>query len=183
MTEENELIQVRRKKLEDLRALGVNPYGQRYEATDHAEELHAKYGETAKEELEANKVAVKAAGRIVAFRSFGKAAFAHIQDVTGKVQVYMKRDVLGEEQFALMNLLDVGDYIGVEGFLFVCRAMGRLSRERPVAPGSRAARPQPPPRRGTRGRSRLRRRRRGFPSPLRGGARYEKSSYGPAVAS
>jgi lysyl-tRNA synthetase class 2 len=119
--EENELVAVRRKKLEDLRALGVNPYGTRYEAKDHAEELHAKYGETNKEDIEADKVAVKAAGRIVALRSFGKAAFAHIQDVTGKIQVYMKRDVLGEEQFALMNLLDVGDYVGVEGFLFRTR--------------------------------------------------------------
>ncbi len=118
MLEENELIQVRKKKLEDLRALGINPYGRRYEAKDKAGEIHANFGEKTKEELEGEKVHVNAAGRIVAFRSFGKAAFAHIQDSTGKVQIYMKRDVLGEEQFKVMNLLDIGDFIGVEGFLF-----------------------------------------------------------------
>jgi len=121
MLEENELIQVRRKKLEDLRAMGINPYGQRYEVKDHAKELHDKYGPTSKEELENNKVQVKSAGRIVAFRSFGKAAFAHVQDVSGRIQIYLKRDMLGEEQFKLLNLLDIGDYIGVEGFLFRTR--------------------------------------------------------------
>jgi lysyl-tRNA synthetase, class II len=118
MLEENELIQVRRKKLEDLRAMGINPYGQRYEVKDHAKELRDKYGKTSKEALEGDKVQVTAAGRVVAFRSFGKAAFAHVQDVSGRIQIYMKRDILGEEQFKLLNLLDIGDYIGVEGFLF-----------------------------------------------------------------
>lgn len=118
MLEENELIQVRRKKLEDLRAMGINPYGQRYEVKDHANELHDKYDKTSKEELENSKVRVTAAGRIVALRSFGKAAFSHILDASGKIQIYMKRDMLGEEQFKLLNLLDIGDHIGVGGFLF-----------------------------------------------------------------
>src|SRR5512143_2495511 len=118
MLEENELIQVRKKKLDDLRAMGINPYGQRYDVKDKAGEIHANFGEKTKEELEAEKVSVKAAGRIVAFRSFGKAAFSHIQDSTGKVQLYMKKDLLGEEQYKLMGLLDIGDHIGVEGFLF-----------------------------------------------------------------
>jgi lysyl-tRNA synthetase, class II len=121
MLEENELMQVRRKKLEDLRAMGINPYGQRYEVRDHAKELHDKYGKTSKEELENNKAKVTAAGRVIAFRSFGKAAFAHVQDASGRIQIYMKRDMLGEEQFKLLNLLDIGDYIGVEGFLFRTR--------------------------------------------------------------
>jgi lysyl-tRNA synthetase class 2 len=118
MLEENELIIVRKKKLEDLRALGINPYGQRYEAADKAADIHASYGAASKETLEERRVNVKLAGRIIAFRSFGKAAFAHIQDSTGKIQVYMKKDVLGEDKFKLMNLLDIGDFIGVEGFLF-----------------------------------------------------------------
>jgi len=118
MEEENELIQVRKKKLEDLKAAGINPYGTRYEVRDKAADVHARYGEVVKDKLAEDKPTCKAAGRIVAFRSFGKAAFAHIQDATGKLQVYMKKDVLGEEQFKLMNLLDIGDHIGVEGFLF-----------------------------------------------------------------
>src|SRR3990172_5656749 len=118
MLEENELIQVRRKKLEDLRGMGVNPYGQRYEVRDKAADLAAAHGGSSKEALAADKTAARLAGRIVALRSFGKAAFAHVQDSTGKIQIYMKRDVLGEEQFKLMDLLDVGDHVGVEGFLF-----------------------------------------------------------------
>jgi len=118
MEEENELIQVRKKKLDELRALGINPYGSRYEVRNSASDIHSKYGTYTKESLEAEKVNVKAAGRVVAFRSFGKAAFAHIQNSTGKVQIYMKKDVLGEEQTSLMKLLDIGDHIGVEGYLF-----------------------------------------------------------------
>ncbi len=118
MEEENELIQVRKKKLEEIRQMGINPYGTRYEVKDKAVDIHAIFGTYTKEMLEADKKNVKAAGRIVAFRGFGKAAFAHIQDATGKVQIYMKRDVLGEEQYNLMKLLDIGDNIGVEGHLF-----------------------------------------------------------------
>jgi lysyl-tRNA synthetase class 2 len=118
MLEENEQIQVRKKKLEDIKAMGINPYGQRYDVKDKASDINASFGEKTKEELEADKVHITAAGRIVAFRSFGKAAFAHIQDSTGRVQIYMKKDHIGEEQYKLMNLLDLGDHIGVEGHLF-----------------------------------------------------------------
>ncbi len=143
MLEDNELIQVRKKKLEELHAMGINPYGQRYEVKDHAKELHNKYGETSKEELENNKVQVKAAGRIVALRSFGKAAFAHILDASGKIQIYMKRDMLGEEQFKLMNLLDVGDHIGVEGFLFRTKTNELTIEVEKLALLSKSLRPLP----------------------------------------
>ncbi len=118
MEEENELVAVRKKKLEELRAMGINPYGARYEVRDRAADVHARYGAHAKDALDSERANVKAAGRIVALRGFGKAAFAHIQDATGRLQIYMKKDVLGEGQYALAGLLDIGDHVGVEGRLF-----------------------------------------------------------------
>jgi len=121
MKEENELIQARRKKLDELRALGINPYGKRYEARDKAAALHAGYGGHDKDALEADRIACGVAGRVTALRSFGKAAFAQVQDSTGRIQVYLKKNVLGEGQFRLMKLLDIGDHIGVQGRLFRTR--------------------------------------------------------------
>lgn len=117
MEELNEQIESRMKKLEELKGLGVEPYGRPFEFEDHAADLHARYGGASKEDLEADPVGCSLAGRIVALRSFGKAAFAHIQDSTGRMQVYLKRDALGEG-FALARKLDVGDVIGVRGKLF-----------------------------------------------------------------
>jgi len=118
MSEENEQIQVRKQKLDALRALGINPYGTRYEVRDKAADINAGNGSSTREELEANRVDCNAAGRIVALRKFGKATFAHIQDATGRVQIYIKKDLVGEEQYDVLKLLDIGDHIGVEGYLF-----------------------------------------------------------------
>lgn len=115
----NDLILQRRKKLEQIRAGGVNPYGDRFEKKDSAKNLLNKYHNTAKEELEKDKTNCTIAGRIVALRNFGKAAFAHIQDETGRIQVYFKKDILGEEKYAFFDkLIDIGDYVGLKGFLF-----------------------------------------------------------------
>ena len=80
MEEINELIEQRIKKLEELRQAGVEPFGRAFYAEDHAMDLHDKYGAVSKESLEAEHVPCSLAGRIVAMRDFGKAAFAHIQD-------------------------------------------------------------------------------------------------------
>ncbi len=121
MLEENEQIQVRKQKLEALRELGVNPYGSRYEVRDRAYDIAKRHGGMTHDELEAAHVACRLAGRIVALRKFGKAAFAHIQDATGRIQIYLKKDVLPEEQFKIMKVLDIGDHIGVEGVLFMTK--------------------------------------------------------------
>jgi len=118
MQEDNELIQVRKQKLIELRGRGINPYGTRYEVRDKAADIHEKHGDTSGEALESDKIACNLAGRVIALRSFGKAAFAHIQDATGKIQIYMKKDVLTEEEFKTVKQLDIGDHIGVEGHLF-----------------------------------------------------------------
>jgi len=113
----NEQIESRIKKLDELKELGVDPYGRPFEFEDHAAGLMAAHGGATKEELEARPVSCSLAGRLVALRSFGKAAFAHLQDSTGRIQVYLKKDALGEA-FGLVRRLDVGDIVGVRGRLF-----------------------------------------------------------------
>ena len=117
MEEINELIEQRIKKIDELKQLGIEPYGAPFDAADHAADLIGKYSNSSKETLESDPVSCSLAGRIVAFRDFGKAAFAHIQDCSGKIQIYLKRDVLGERH-KLLKKIDIGDIIGIRGRLF-----------------------------------------------------------------
>jgi len=117
MEEINELIEQRIKKLEELRKAGVEPFGGPFYANDHASELLNQFDSVTKERLEAAPVTCSIAGRIISIRDFGKAAFAHIQDATGKIQVYFKKDILGEKHH-LIKKLDIGDIIGLKGRLF-----------------------------------------------------------------
>ncbi len=116
----NELIKQRIKKVEELKELGIKPYGDPFCAEHHAADLIAGYKDAAKEELESKAVSCSLAGRIVAMRDFGKAAFAHVQDATGKIQVYLKKDLLGES-YKLLKKVDIGDIIGLKGRLFRTR--------------------------------------------------------------
>ncbi len=119
MTDEsNEQRTQRVQKLEVLKALGVQPYGTRFETTHQVERLVAAHESQTKDELEQRTIDCCVAGRIVALRRFGKAAFASIQDGAHRLQVYLKKDVLGDDAFRLSQELDLGDWIGVEGRLF-----------------------------------------------------------------
>jgi lysyl-tRNA synthetase class 2 len=120
MEETNELIQERIKKLNKLKDAGIEPYGMSFAVKDKAEEIAHKYGGLAKEELETRAELCILAGRIVSFRDFGKTAFAHIQDTTGKMQVYFSKDIITRDQDIFKNL-DIGDIIGVSGKLFRTR--------------------------------------------------------------
>jgi lysyl-tRNA synthetase class 2 len=117
MEEINDLIEQRIKKLEELRQTGIEPFGSSFYAEDHASELLNKFDSVAKETFEADPVFCSLAGRIISMRDFGKAAFAHIQDSTGKIQVYFRKDLLGEKYF-IVKKLDIGDIIGLKGRLF-----------------------------------------------------------------
>jgi lysyl-tRNA synthetase class 2 len=121
MEDHNELIQQRFKKLAEIGASGIQPYGGRFETTASAQGLLDRFADTAKETLEKERVTESLAGRIVALRSFGKAAFGHLQDGSGRIQVYFQKNSLGEERFSLFKKLDIGDVIGVRGFLFRTR--------------------------------------------------------------
>nr|MBI3614304.1 lysine--tRNA ligase [Nitrospirota bacterium] len=119
MTDElNDQQQQRIKKLDVLRELGVQPYGTKFDATDRAGLLTQLHGEKSKEALEAERVTCRIAGRIVALRRFGKAAFAVLQDGADRLQVYLKKDLLTEQAYKVCEGLDLGDWIGVSGHLF-----------------------------------------------------------------
>ena len=116
--EEQEILQVRLSKMEQLKEKGVDPFGHRYDVTHHAADIH-EYGEGKdKEELHENPYHVRIAGRLMIRRGHGKASFGVIQDRTGTIQIYAKVDVLGEEQYEIFQLLDLGDFLGVEGSVF-----------------------------------------------------------------
>jgi lysyl-tRNA synthetase, class II len=108
----------RQKKLEEIEALGYPAYPRRFAWTHTAKQILAQYQGTTAEEFAAHPVDVRVAGRIVALRPHGKAAFAHILSDGARLQVYIKRDVVGEKAFALFRLLDLGDIIGAAGHLF-----------------------------------------------------------------
>ena len=107
--------QVRRNKMEELRAKGIDPFGQKYERTDTSKTLKDKYLQYSKEELHEMNVVAKIAGRIMTKRCKGKVGFMHIQDRYGQMQIYLRFDVLGEEEYALYKTADIGDIVGIEG--------------------------------------------------------------------
>ena len=107
----NELMLVRRKKLDELRNMGIDPFGQKFERTHKAEEVIDNF-----EELNEKEVII--AGRIMAKRGHGKASFAHVQDVSGRIQIYARVDELGQEAYDMFTHYDIGDIIGVKGKVF-----------------------------------------------------------------
>jgi lysyl-tRNA synthetase, class II len=124
--EPRDQFEQRQKKLAQLQALGINPYPHEFRWTATPADLVAKYGETSAAELEAAKADVRLAGRIVSYRLMGKAGFAHLQGAGKRIQIYVKKDVVGETGFALFHLLDLGDLAGVRGHLFRTKT-GELS--------------------------------------------------------
>ncbi|GIP30684.1 lysine--tRNA ligase [Paenibacillus sp. J23TS9] len=114
----SEMLQIRRGKLDELRSLGIDPFGKKYDRTHHAGDLVAKYDGMTKEELDEQHAEVRVAGRIMAKRGMGKAIFAHIQDLSGKIQIYVRQDSVPEAAFAAFRLLDLGDIVGITGTMF-----------------------------------------------------------------
>jgi lysyl-tRNA synthetase class 2 len=118
MDEANEQRQQRIKKLDLLREAGVAPYGTRFDAKDRAGDLIRLHGQKTKETLEQERIPCTIAGRIVALRRFGKAAFAVLQDGSERLQTYLKKDLLSSQAYMVTEQLDLGDWIGVTGILF-----------------------------------------------------------------
>ena len=118
MREFTEQELVRREKVNALRELGIDPFGHRYDATSDSKEIKEKYSENTKEELDELKVQVKITGRIMTKRRNGKAGFFHIQDKYGKIQIYIRLDNVGEEDYNLFKASDLGDIVAIEGYVF-----------------------------------------------------------------
>ncbi|OBZ15391.1 lysine--tRNA ligase [Bacillus sp. FJAT-27264] len=114
----SELLQIRRAKLDELRGLGIDPFGKKYERNANAGDLLKEYDSFTHEELEEKDIQVSVAGRIMGKRKMGKASFAHIQDLSGKIQIYVRQDSIPETQYAAFNILDLGDIIGIKGTVF-----------------------------------------------------------------
>jgi lysyl-tRNA synthetase class 2 len=123
---ERRLFTERQEKLIKIAALGQQAYPNSYKTTHTLPEIRAKYGEATGEALEAERVPVSVAGRLMAIRAQGKAGFAHLQQNGERLQIYVRQDAVGEQGFALYKLLDLGDHIGVTGYLFRTRT-GELS--------------------------------------------------------
>jgi lysyl-tRNA synthetase class 2 len=125
---ENELIKSRLKALEEIKSLGINPYPYRFDVSTNSAEVLSTFKDPvgdAETEVQKKKI-VSLAGRIMAIRKMGKASFCHIKDDAGKIQVYIRQDDVGEELYKLFKLLDIGDIIGVNGFVFRTK-MGEIS--------------------------------------------------------
>jgi lysyl-tRNA synthetase class 2 len=123
---ESDLFKLRQEKLKQIEALGQQAYPNSYKATHTIPEIRAKYDEATGEALEAERIHVSVAGRLMAIRGQGKAGFAHLQQNGERLQIYVRQDAVGEHGFALYKLLDLGDHIGVTGYLFRTRT-GELS--------------------------------------------------------
>ena len=121
---EQELVRI--EKMKELEKKGINPFGDRFDVTSNSKEINEKYGSMENEELEKLNVNVVIAGRIMTKRGKGKAGFMHIQDKFGQIQIYVKLDNVGEEQYDLFLQADLGDIVGIEGTVFRTH-MGELS--------------------------------------------------------
>ncbi len=120
------MLEQRHARLAGIEALGFRPYGQRFDFTHTAAQVLEEYGSKSAEELAAARVAVKIAGRVHTIRRMGKAAFAHLAQDGERIQIYVRKDSIPERDYALWELLDLGDIAGVEGYLFRTRT-GELS--------------------------------------------------------
>ncbi len=110
---EKHLVEQRKQKLEEIKKLGINPYPYTFNKKNNASEILEKFDYLKKEEH--SKTVVSVAGRVMTLREMGKASFAHLQDQTGRIQIYVREDQIGEKNYQLFSLLDLGDIIGVEG--------------------------------------------------------------------
>jgi lysyl-tRNA synthetase class 2 len=118
---ERSLFDLRKSKLEEIKKLGQAAYPNQFPASHTVPQVRAKWNESQAEALEANRVTVAVAGRIMAIRAQGKAGFATLQQDGQRLQIYVRLDAVGEQGFALYKLLDLGDHIGVSGYLFRTR--------------------------------------------------------------
>src|SRR5512133_1419582 len=134
MEDENELIALRRKKLEMLRAKSVEPFGTAFDVSGSIAEVREQFkeGET-----------LRAAGRITAHRDMGKSHFLDLRDATGRIQIYIHANEVGMELIDLFRLLDLGDFIGVEGTCFVTKSGEPTLKVRTFQLLAKALRPLP----------------------------------------
>ncbi|AND78999.1 lysine--tRNA ligase [Streptococcus pantholopis] len=143
-TEElNDQQLVRREKMSALLEQGIDPFGKRFERTAVSGQLKEKYGDKTKEELDALNETAVIAGRLMTKRGKGKVGFAHLQDRQGQIQIYVRKDTVGEENYDIFKKADLGDFLGVTGQVMRTN-MGELSiKATHITHLSKALRPLP----------------------------------------
>nr|NIR12709.1 lysine--tRNA ligase [Desulfobacterales bacterium] len=118
MSEESQILRQRRQKAQELRDAGVQLYPNDFNVRDHLGDIREHYGEWSEEHLAQEQKIFLCAGRIMSMRSFGKASFMHIKDATAKLQVYVQREVIGQEEYRVFKKMDIGDFVGIKGTVF-----------------------------------------------------------------
>ena len=118
MDEASELFQQRVQKLESLRKEGVDPFPNNFKVTHTSKDIQQRFDSQSDDELKSVEETFSLAGRIMAIRDFGKASFIHIQDRKGRIQAYLRKDVVGDKAFHLFKTFDIGDFVGLEGKIF-----------------------------------------------------------------
>ncbi len=111
----NDQMLVRRQKMEELRQEGIDPFGKRFDRTHDSKQLHDAYDQKTKEELNELNLTASITGRMVAKRGKGKVGFAHLQDREGRIQIYVRKDEVGDEPYQIFKKSDLGDFFGVTG--------------------------------------------------------------------
>ena len=121
MALDDRIYRLRQEKLKQIEALGHEAYPRKFQATHTIPEILAAYSEKSGEDLASARLDVRVAGRVMALRLMGKAGFAHLQQGGQRLQIYVKKDAVGDKGFELFKLLDIGDHVGVRGYLFRTR--------------------------------------------------------------
>src|ERR1051325_1378322 len=134
MEDENELIALRRKKLEALRAKGIEPFGTGFDVSGSIAEVREQFKDGA---------TFRVAGRITAHRDMGRSHFLDLRDATGRIQVYLHEKETGSEQMEIFSLLDLGDFIGVEGVCFLTKTGEPTLKVRDFQVLAKSVRPLP----------------------------------------
>lgn len=134
---------VRRKKMEELRERGIDPFGGRFERSHYSSEVHETYDDFSKEQLSEKEIPAIIAGRLMTKRGKGKAGFAHLKDKEGTIQIYVRKDGVGDEQYKTFQSADLGDFLGIEGTIMKTNTGEVTIRAKKVTYLSKALRPLP----------------------------------------
>ncbi len=143
MSQELDQMRVRREKMEELKQAGIEPFGRCFKRDHLAQQIRDEYGQFDKEELNDKGAMVIIAGRMTRKRSSGKAGFADFVDRTGKIQVYARKDMVGDEQYHIFKRADIGDFLGIEGDVIKTNTGELTVRAHKITFLSKALRPLP----------------------------------------
>ena len=143
MKEMSELLKLRREKLDEFAKEGINPFPNDFKVTHNSQEIRERFSKMEANDLEKVEEEFSLAGRVMAIRNFGKAAFFHIQDRKGKIQAYIQKNVVGNNYFKIFKELDIGDFLGIRGGIFLTRTQELTIKVNEIRLLTKSLRPLP----------------------------------------